>query len=146
MASINLRAALERILDLALDLGRLRTRLELDQVANAPDALYSTHRGLSRVALILPPDATSSVTQPSLTMTLMFLRRDRQLPLDRGHRIPRDFRVRSLIDTRYADFDIVRDSEYTGHTLCSAFGFVLIGIVLETRPRRVFTVAAYRAA
>src|SRR5204863_5025198 len=55
-ARIDLGTAPEGFFDLALDLGRLRARLQLDRVDHASDAFESAHCPLRLLALIIPLD------------------------------------------------------------------------------------------
>jgi hypothetical protein len=51
---IDFGVALEGLLDLLLDLGGRGAQLDLDQIADALDALDPAHCGLGRAALVLP--------------------------------------------------------------------------------------------
>jgi len=97
---VKLGAAPKGLLDLLLDLGRWDPLLDLDQVGEALDASQTTYRPFCPLPLIIPFDPAFQRDSPVPDDHPDVIRRIRQLVLDRGDGVARDFGIGPLVEDR----------------------------------------------
>src|SRR3981189_2218908 len=133
---VHLGVALERVLDLALDVGGLDLGADRNHVAHALDAFRFSHGALGGGLLILPLRRPLQGDPAVLDNDLDLVVRNRQVRLHGGNRIPGNGRTRTLIYRWQPDLDIICDRVNAGDALAGKFGFQPVGVAVgEARQR-----------
>src|SRR3954452_21226376 len=139
-AGVEFGAAPECVFDLPLDLLRRDLGLDLDQVADALDALQRAHRFLGRFPLIVPFDRPFQRDPAFLDDDLDVLPRERQIALEHRDGVARDLRIGPFVDAGQSDLDVVRHADDPGNPFGGLLSLEFVAVIADEPGQRNDTV------